>query len=274
MSSWCIHHTTPPPTTTISTTTAATAAAAPSWEEEDSSLSLLPGMADEWETLRKRAKKVERVLEEKVSAYARLAQRMHSDMLYDEENPLMEGQEEQGLAIEIDNLLSSLSECNDRMSQCVSSGARTANTALLQRYREIYFDFKREFEETAGAIQRKRDSVELFRGAARDSQRSKAGGGEAGDGGMSHLYREQDALSSSLRSAGTVIGQAGEVRDALWSQRRSLQASSGALGQLSTQFPTIGRVIVSIQQRRYRDNMIVAVTIAACICFTLWWLFG
>ena len=86
--------------------------------------------------------------------------------------------EEQGLAIEIDNLLSSLSECNDRMSQCVSSGARTANTALLQRYREIYFDFKREFEETAGAIQRKRDSVELFRGAARDSQRSKAGGGE------------------------------------------------------------------------------------------------
>ena len=231
-------------------------------------------MADEWEALRKQAKKYERVLEERVSAYSRLAQRMHADMLYDEENPLMEGQEEQGLVMEIDNLLASLADCNERMGHCVSNGARTANTALLQRFREIHYDFKREYEETSSNIQRKRDSIELFRGAARDTQRALNGGLDGGDGGMSHLYREQDSLASSLKSAGSVIGQGNEVRDALWNQRRSLQASSGALGQLSTQFPSIGRVIVSIQQKRYRDNMIVAVVIAGCICFTLWWLFG
>jgi hypothetical protein len=104
--------------------------------------------------------KIERSLEEKVSVYSRLAQRMHSDMLYDEENPLMECHEEQGLSLEIDRLLSSLSDCNDRMSHCVASpgtSSRTANTALLQRYREIYFDFKREFDETASAIQKKRE---------------------------------------------------------------------------------------------------------------------
>lgn len=33
---------------------------------------------DEWETLRRNAKRVEGVLEEKVGAYSRLAQRMHS----------------------------------------------------------------------------------------------------------------------------------------------------------------------------------------------------
>mmetsp|Transcript_36650 Transcript_36650/g.47330 ORF Transcript_36650/g.47330 Transcript_36650/m.47330 type:complete len:223 (+) Transcript_36650:208-876(+) len=222
-------------------------------------------MADEWESLRRQAKKIERLLEEKVSAYSRLAQRMHSDMLYDEENPLMEGREEQSLAIEIETMLSSLSDCNDRMAQCVKSGARTANAALLQRYREIYFDFKRDFAETAGSIHRKREQVELFRGAAASKMKSD---------GEAHLYAEQEALSSSLRSAGSVIGQADEIRSALWSQRRLIESSGNALGSLSTQFPSIGRVIGSIQQRRYRDNMVVGLVISLCICFTLFWLFG
>lgn len=97
------------------------------------------------------------------------------------------------------------------MSACVASGVRTANAALLQRYREIYFDYKRDYEETSLAMQRKREQVELFRGA----KESRAGGAED-DGGMSYLYKEQDALNSSLRSAGSVIGQAGEVKTSLW----------------------------------------------------------
>jgi hypothetical protein len=44
--------------------------------------------------------------------------------------------------------------------------------------------------------------VELFRGAA--ASKNKADG-------EAHLYAEQEALSSSLRSAGSVIGQADEV---------------------------------------------------------------
>jgi hypothetical protein len=53
-------------------------------------------------------------------------------------NPLMEGREEQGLAIEIETMLSSLNDCNERMAQCVKSGARTANSALLQRWPYIF----------------------------------------------------------------------------------------------------------------------------------------
>jgi hypothetical protein len=64
------------------------------------------------------------------------------------------------------------------------------------------------------------------------------------------------------------------VRASLWAQRKLLTASSGALGSLATRFPSIGRVIGSIQQRRYRDNMVVGLAISACICFTLYWLFG
>jgi len=144
--------------------------------------------------------------------------------------------------------------------------ARLSRLALLRRYREIYFDFKRDFTETSTAILRKREQAELFRGAKASR--------DAGDGGEGHLYREHDALNSSLKSASGVIGQATEVRSALHGQRRLLEDSSGALGQLKNSFPSIGRVIGSIQQRRYRDNMCVGLVIAACICFTLWWLFG
>lgn len=227
-------------------------------------------MDSEWESLRRQAKKIEGLLEEKVSGYSRLAQRNHSDMLYDEENPLMEGHEEQALAIEIENLLSGLSECNERMSQCVSTVPRTASAALLQRYREIYFDYKRDFDETACAILRTREQVQLFRGT--QVQRNK--GTERDDTGMNHLYREEEAINSSLRSASNVIGQADEVRGALWSQRNTLTLAGGTLGQLSSAYPSIGRVIVSIQQRRYRDNMVVGLVISVCICFTLWWVFG
>mmetsp|Transcript_37189 Transcript_37189/g.100524 ORF Transcript_37189/g.100524 Transcript_37189/m.100524 type:complete len:182 (-) Transcript_37189:316-861(-) len=181
----------------------------------------------------------------------------------------MEGHEEAALAIEVEQLLSALSECNERMAQCVQTGTRTANAALLQRYREIYFDYKRDFDETACAIQRKREQVELFRGAT--NQRNAAQGE---DTGMNHLYREQDAINSSLKSAGSVIGQADEVRSALWSQRMTLSSAGGTLGQIGNAYPSIGRVIVAIQQRKYRDNMVVGLVIASCICFTLWWLFG
>lgn len=221
----------------------------------------------EWEALRREAKKIESVLEEKVGAYSRLAQRMHSDLLYDEENPLMEGHEEHALVNEIEHLLSALSECNDSMSQCVAAGSGAANAALLQRYREIYFDYKRDFDETACTIQRKREQVELFRGT-----NTKSSGGA--DDGMSHLYREQEAINSSLRSTGNVITQANEVRSALWSQRKTMSGAGSTLNQLSTAYPSIGRVIVAIQQRRYRDNMVVGLVISFGICFLLWWTFG
>ena len=51
-------------------------------------------------------------------------------------------------------------------------------------------------------------------------------------------------------------------------------SAGGTLGQIGNAYPSIGRVIVAIQQRKYRDNMVVGLVIASCICFTLWWLFG
>lgn len=84
------------------------------------------------------------------------------------------------------------------MIDCLAS----LEVITCHRYREIYFDFKRDFAETAGSIHRKREQVELFRGAT--ASKNKADG-------EAHLYAEQEALSSSLRSAGSVIGQADEV---------------------------------------------------------------
>lgn len=59
-----------------------------------------------------------------------------------------------------------LSECNDAMGRLLAQGARTSSSALLQRYREILFYYTTEFQKTSVAIQRKKESAELLRGAS------------------------------------------------------------------------------------------------------------
>ncbi|CAM9858540.1 unnamed protein product, partial [Choristocarpus tenellus] len=41
-----------------------------------------------------------------------------------------------------------------------------------------------------------------------------------------------------------------------------------------SRFPSINRVVESIQKRKLRDNCVLASVIAACICFTIWYEFG
>lgn len=53
------------------------------------------------------------------------------------------------------------------MGRLLAQGARTSSSALLQRYREILFYYTSEFQKTSVAIQRKKESAELLRGASR-----------------------------------------------------------------------------------------------------------
>ncbi|CAN0321726.1 unnamed protein product, partial [Scytosiphon promiscuus] len=82
------------------------------------------------------------------------------------------------------------------------------------RYREILFDFSTEFKKTSAALQRKRETTELFK--------SSRGGAGQGDLEQEHLLREQNAIHSSLQSATGVLGQAAEARESLRHQRATL----------------------------------------------------
>lgn len=224
----------------------------------------------DWEELKRKVRGIESKLEEKCQAHAFLAQPMNSDLLYDEENPLLESSEEQCLATEIENLLAALSECNDAMGRLLAHGTRTSSSALLQRYREIFNYYTSEFHKTQVALQRKRESAELLKSGAGRGVTKKLG--EWGNPQMDQLLRERNAIHSSLRSVGSILSQAIETKDGLRAQRQGLSGANTGLAGLATNLPSISRVVDAIHRKKTRDNAIIGLIIASCLCFTIWYL--
>ena len=220
----------------------------------------------EWDKLRAQARKIEMALEDSVSAYSAVAQRISARPEHDEEAQLLGAthSEEETLSERIERNLTDLADCNERMSQCVAAGERSASSALLKRYREILFDYKSEFRKLSAQIQRKKERAELL-GGAREAQ-------NGADASIQHLYAEQRSINSSMQVAGGTLEQAQEARASLLRQRDTIGGSTSALRDIAANFPAVNRVIEAIQRRRMRENVVVGLTISFCICFTIYYL--
>ncbi|ETP29114.1 hypothetical protein, variant [Phytophthora nicotianae P10297] len=103
-----------------------------------------------WEELRSSARAAEHTLEDKIAAYTAVsrAQTRSSSAVYDEENPPEETADERELAVDIENALASLSDTIDEMNVVVNKTSVKTQDAMLQRYREVYFDFNTEFRRS------------------------------------------------------------------------------------------------------------------------------
>jgi len=166
-----------------------------------------------------------------------------------------------------------LSECNDAMGRLLAHGTRTSSSALLQRYREIFNYYTSESHKTQVALQRKRESAELLKGGAgRGGGPGAKKGGEWGNPQMDQLLRERNAIHSSLRSVGSILSQAMETKDGLRTQRQGLSGANTGLAGLASNLPSISRVVDAIQRKKTRDNAIIGLIIAGCLCFTIWYL--
>lgn len=230
-------------------------------------------MAD-WETTRRSARAAEVSLERLVQEYGLLAQRAHYAGAYDLQAAAAApeadaAREEHALADEIEQALSALSECTERMQEHVDAGTRSSSAPLLQRYREILFDYSQEFRKATSTMQRKRESAELFAGV-----RDRAQNDGSDDPATEQLLRERNAISNSLRSVSDVLNSGAEVAARLRGQRGSLTGASAALGNIANTVPSLGTVIAAIQRRRNRDNVVLSCVIAGCILFTLYYLFA
>eukprot|EP01039_Chlorochromonas_danica_P005109 gene5109-5615_t len=219
-----------------------------------------------WDSLHRQAKSLESRLEKKVQSYSSIAQRINANFLYDEENPLVESNDEQSLAVEIEHDLAELYECIQKMRQ-VSGGSLTSQQeVLIKRYYEIHFDYSTEFKNTSATVQRKRESMELM-------QSSRSLRGEQSDSSVAKLLKEKLSIAASMRSINEVISQAFETKNTLSNQRGSLTNSSGGLGSLSNSMPAIGKLIDGIQKKKFRESLVVALVVAVLLCFTVWWIF-
>jgi len=238
-------------------------------------------MASDFDTLRREATKLERQLEDRVSKYQQLAQRIvttnadHSSLLHNSSS-LESGltgnlfAEETKLSAEIERLLASFGEQNDRMAQ---AAFKSQHHILVKRCREITFDFQSDYQKVRQGVQRRKDTMELFGGASTNGKsrfQIDSGGGDGDD--MEHLLRERTHISNSINATQSILGQASETYGELKNQRRALTGVSGSLMSMASTIPGMNRVMELIRTKRNKDDLIVAGVIAGCILFTLWYI--
>ena len=177
-------------------------------------------------------------------------------------------EEEAALSKDIHRTMSTMTELiNTKMAPAAERTGRSQHSLLVKRYREILFDCGADFNKTSAAVTRRREAMELFRGANTIQS-------EGGDPAMEQLLRERNAIDNSMKSASSVLNQAASVRSELRSQGASLRGVSGTMATIAGNIPGVNALIERIRKKRQQDDRIVSGVVAACILFTLWYLFG
>ena len=156
-------------------------------------------------------------------------------------------------------------QLNDHLNNELRPAAITpSQRASTNRYFEIVNDLRNEFETAFRNVKRQLERHELLGGSGPSS---------GNDTGMDSLLRERNHISNSLNIAGSVLGQAENIRSDLHYQGRSIRNTGGLMGQIAGNVPGLNNLIDNIRARRLQDDKVVAATIAGCIVFTLWYVF-
>ncbi|RLN94573.1 hypothetical protein BBJ28_00015951 [Nothophytophthora sp. Chile5] len=212
-----------------------------------------------WEDLRSGARAAERTLEDKIAAYTAVsrAQSRSSAAAYDEGGQLhfaLAGNEE------ADNVA---------LKVAVTTSSVKTQDAMLQRYRELYFDFKTEF----------RRSMVRMHFSGDTHQWNVCQSNAAASCVIYYLVLTMcvsDVAQSSLqekRDSQKLFGnrQAMATKGALENQRAQFTSSHGKVATLGNSFAGINTLVEQIRRKKMRNNSILALVIAGCVCFTLWW---
>ncbi|GBG25980.1 Golgi SNAP receptor complex member 1-1 [Hondaea fermentalgiana] len=213
-----------------------------------------------WKDLRRAAKAQENALESALARYVKVD--------VDANNPEAVGEVEAALETEIGTLLRNLDESIDKLVSCTTQDRPPTSTAQIQRLREILRDQTSTFRMNQKKLNSRRESLSLQRFMARDGARA---GGSADRDAETLLIREQDSIQNATHAAGNIIDQASAVHGELLSQRARFMGTTDRLVDMGRRVPGINTLIKRIQDKRTRDNTILALVIAVCVCLILWY---
>ncbi|KAI8614074.1 hypothetical protein BC830DRAFT_1129083 [Chytriomyces sp. MP71] len=138
---------------------------------------------------------------------------------------------------------------------------------VLQRHREILYDYSKEFHRTKANIASARSHAELLSGGM------GGGGGSSSSAGMGihdMMLNERGKIDGAHGIADTVLEQAQATREQLDSQGRMLSKSRGRLGGVLQRFPAINSLVNKIGGKKKRDQMIVAGVLGVCAFVLIW----
>ncbi|XP_031551090.1 Golgi SNAP receptor complex member 1-like isoform X2 [Actinia tenebrosa] len=224
-----------------------------------------------WEDLRKKARQLENEIDLKLVSFSKLGTSYtHQDGSKDSSSDRMF----ETMLIEIEQLLSKLTEVNDSMAE-YASGLHTlgqsnaAQLHTLQRHRDILQDYSHEFTKTKANIQTYKDREDLLGSVQRDINAYKTGLNRRTD-----LYlKENEHIRNSDRLTDEAIGIALATKENLQSQRGVLYGVTGRLSNVTQRFPALNNLMQKINLRKRRDSIILACVIAVCTILLLMYAF-
>jgi Golgi SNAP receptor complex protein 1 len=177
-------------------------------------------------------------------------------------------EKEQAAALQHD-IQRSLQALQDWIATRLDPAAESSHQKLVvKRYREIVFDLTSDYQKAHQVWQRSQERMELFKGA-----RTNSGSEDDADPAMQSLLQERNHIQNSLNGANQTLEQAFAVRQDLRQQGMSLGRVTTGISSIVSAIPGVNTLVDAIRRKRSRDDQILAVVIAVCICFTLWYLF-
>ncbi|BFZ18172.1 hypothetical protein BsWGS_21212 [Bradybaena similaris] len=179
------------------------------------------------------------------------------------------------MAMEISQLLSKLTEVNDRMvdyTQNISSSSPSAALLhTLQRHRDILQDYSHEFQKTTANITAMREREDLLGSVQRDINAYK---NSSGLNRRSDLYlKEHEHIRNSERLVDEQISIAIATKENLQSQGKLLTSITQKVNNFANRFPVINSLVQRINFRKRRDSIILGLVIAICIILLLLYAF-
>ncbi|KAI8813266.1 hypothetical protein BJ742DRAFT_672708 [Cladochytrium replicatum] len=235
-----------------------------------------------WDMLRKQARTLENEVEQRLVSYSRLS-RSSVTGAGDFVALNMNGGSSSSIGpsgsasaeaaeLEIVELLKKLTTVVNAMGACLENVPLSVPTNpsmmhMLQRHRDILYDYSKEFKKNKSKFAEAREHAELLSSIHDDISSYKAG---MGVNSTDYLLTERGRIDNSHKLTDMVLEQAYDTRDALEKQRNTMFGSRVRMGSILGRFPALNNVIGRIGSRKRRETMIMAGVITFCLIVFLW----
>jgi len=219
-----------------------------------------------YDSLHRQCRTLESLFDSKLTSYGRLAATISRAGPNDD---LEAGPSWREAESEVEDLLEKLGETNsalDAVAQDTDNPPSQSMLRAIQRHRDVYQDYGREFRRTKANVQAAVDQANLLSGVRNDIDAYKSSATEA-------LLAERGHIDSSHQMIDATLDQARETRTEFARQQSSLGAiQTRMVGVLNT-VPGINKVLSMIHSRRRRDTYIMGGLIAVCLFIILNYMF-
>eukprot|EP00732_Lithocolla_globosa_P006503 Lithocolla_globosa_v1_NODE_7607_length_924_cov_67.649022.p1 type:complete len:249 gc:universal NODE_7607_length_924_cov_67.649022:49-795(+) len=223
------------------------------------------GVTISWESLTKQARQLENEIDSRLVSFSKLGSSLGPTR----------GAATEHLAdvasLEVEELLRQLGNVIEQMSVCLKDVEPSKSTTMmhtLQRHRDILYGNTKEHKKTKMNITAIREQTELMNSVQNDIGTFKNGQRE------DYLMTERDRIGRSHQMTDQIIETAYEAKDQLGRQQHTYLGSQSKLSGTAGRLPLFNSLIQKVGLRKKRDTLIIAAVIAACIIFTLLYIFA